>query len=358
MATAHNIQTLDHETRHLITTVRANCDIADAQNAQENTMCIYLLKMRDYFGWSHNLPLNAKIQKEKLGKWINAKERLWESICQDDFATLEINDTEYDAFDTKAINNALQTKGLLYSAGIGRGGQVHFHLGVEIPFLTDRKKNIYVTSFEYARDLTASPAHSIDNSIFLRKEALQRYIWEKYEEWTWKEPDNAMGKVIDFYPFKTDPMRATNQMSATEITTTLLHEKGELAAGEILGPQWEEMLMALSGSRAEILARAARDHLADCLVTLPTLIEENNWPAIHFYFANFEGFRKIIWPELIEQYQETCSQQSLSILSEFITNKGKSFWLKQTMAILDLYIQRPDVSHKTINEYFSKQVKL
>lgn len=355
MGTAHNIHTLDEETRQLIETVRYNCDIADAQNAQENTMCIYLLKMRDYFGWSNNLPLNASIPKDKLGKWINEKENRWESIYQNEFAPIRIDGIELDAFDTNNINDALESRGLLYSAGIGRGGQVHFHLGIDIPFLTDRTKNIYVTSFEYARDLTASPAHSIGGAIFLRKEALQRYIWEKYEEWKWKKPDNAMGKVIDFYPFETDPMRAVNQMSANEITTTLLHEKGELAAGNTLGPQWEEMLMALSGSRAEILARAARDHLADCLITLPTLIKEENWPAIHFYFANFEGFRKSIWPELIEQYAKANKQQSLSVLHDFIEHTGKPLWLEHSSAILNLYEQQPDGSHKLINQYFSRQ---
>ncbi|MDH5218998.1 MAG: hypothetical protein OEX19_14950 [Gammaproteobacteria bacterium] len=356
MGTAHNIHTLDEQTRQLIETVRYNCDIADAQNAQENTMCIYLLKMRDYFGWSNSLPLNASIPKDKLGKWINEKEKRWESIYQNEFAPICIDGIELDAFDTNSINNTLVSRGLLYSAGIGRGGQVHFHLGVEIPFLTDRTKNIYVTSFEYARDLTASPAHSIGGAIFLRKEALQRYIWEKYEEWKWKKPDNAMAKVLNFYPFETDPMRAVNQMSANEIATTLLHEKGELEAGNILGPQWEEMLMTLSGSRAEILARATRDHLADCLITLPTLIKEENWPAIHFYFANFEGFRKIIWPELIDIYNNTVANHSLDSLHNYIINEAQPYWLIHSKNLLQK-IKLPNLKlHKEISTYFERAI--
>jgi hypothetical protein len=53
--------------------------------------------------------------------------------------------------------------------------------------------------------------------------------------------------------------------------TLLLHEMGEHAAGLALGDDWERFMGRLQDRRVEILARAVRDLLADCLVTLPAI---------------------------------------------------------------------------------------
>jgi hypothetical protein len=147
-------------------------------------------------------------------------------------------------------------------------------------------------------------------------------------------------------------------MSGNEIYSTLLHEEGEIEAGKILGEKWEEMLMALSGSRSEILARAARDHLADCLVTLPTLIKEENWPSIHFYFANFEGFRKIIWPELVDAYKQVVTDYSLQAFSDYINNSAKEFWLIHTNNLLEKFDQEQAKFHKVVAGYFERAFSL
>jgi hypothetical protein len=48
--------------------------------------------------------------------------------------------------------------------------------------------------------------------------------------------------------------------------------------------------------------RAVRDNLADCLVTLPALIARQAGPSaspsLLFWFANFDGMRRELWPEL------------------------------------------------------------
>ena len=50
--------------------------------------------------------------------------------------------------------------------------------------------------------------------------------------------------------------------------------------------------------RLEITARAVRDLLADTLVTLPTLIERDAVPSLHFWFATFSGLRRELFPRL------------------------------------------------------------
>jgi hypothetical protein len=92
-------------------------------------------------------------------------------------------------------------------------------------------------------------------------------------------------------------------MTAGEIETLVLHEEGEFAAGRMLGDRWALKLDGFSGKRAELLARAARDNLADCLVTLPELLRRGALESLHFWFANFDGLRREMFPRLVAAYQ-------------------------------------------------------
>jgi hypothetical protein len=62
------------------------------------------------------------------------------------------------------------------------------------------------------------------------------------------------------------------------------------------------MRLALPTRRADLHARAVRDHLADLGLTLPTLLDRGAAAAIHFWFANFDGVRSLLFPTLPEAY--------------------------------------------------------
>jgi hypothetical protein len=62
------------------------------------------------------------------------------------------------------------------------------------------------------------------------------------------------------------------------------------------------MLGQLGSRHAELLARAVRDHLADCLVTLPTLLKREAIGSLHFYLANLSGLRRALFPALPQAY--------------------------------------------------------
>ena len=112
-----------------------------------------------------------------------------------------------------------------------------------------------------------------NGTIYVRLEALRRLLWEKAEAWMGKRGDGALKSALDGYGFADAPGAAIDRMAAAEAETLILHELGEHAAGRALGPAWEAMLAALANRRAELFVRAARDHLADCLVTLPALLD-------------------------------------------------------------------------------------
>ena len=92
----------------------------------------------------------------------------------------------------------------------------------------------------------------------------------------------------------------------------------------------------ISFTQAEIMARAARDHYADTLLTLPTLIENNNNASIHFYFANLTNMRKYIFPSLIEAYNQWCENKKISTIENTVTN-ALNHWQTISQQILSLH---------------------
>ena len=290
-------------TDSLCAAVQRNCHIADARHASDFTLCVYLLKMREYFRWEKGYPFNASMPKEDLGSWLTAREHLWESLEEENYANLNIDGQMMDPFATDDINRSLLPRGFVYSAGIGQRAAPHFFLG-QLERKTEYQGfNIVVAAKECARDLTAPPAMALHNTIFIRRESLQRMIWEKFQEWRWNKMENAMSRALSFYRFEHDLERALAEMTDSELRTVTLHEIGELMAGEQLGEAWGEMLTSLPRSRAEIMVRAVRDHLADALSTLPGLLQENRGASLHFYMANLTAMRKELFPSFAHAYK-------------------------------------------------------
>ncbi|MDP1957600.1 MAG: hypothetical protein Q8J75_05440, partial [Rhodocyclaceae bacterium] len=122
-----------------------------------------------------------------------------------------------------------------------------------------------------------------------------------------------------------DPRAALERMTDAETASLILHERGEHAASGLLGPDWETMLAGFEKRRPEILARAVRDNLADCLVTLPTLIERAAWPQLHFWFANFDGMRKEMFPALAAVDFAKVGAGETAVLEE-IVQRGAEHW--------------------------------
>jgi len=282
----------------LVSAVQRNCHIADARHARDMTLCTYLLEMREFYRWEAGIPLGDPLARPEVGEWLNAREALWESVVEDEFAPLPLADSEYPPFDVAAINREIVPHDLVYGAGIGRFGKPHFFLG-----RLDRKEEkdgltVLVCACEYARDLTAIPAALQGGTVIVRREALRQWLWEKAEAWAMKRTPGPLADALAAYGYAADPQAALERMADAETATLILHERGEHVAGKLLGPAWESMLAGFRQRRAELLARAVRDNLADCLVTLPVLIEREAWPSLWFWRANFDGMRRELWPAL------------------------------------------------------------
>jgi len=125
-------------------------------------------------------------------------------------------------------------------------------------------------------------------------------------------------------------------MAEAEAETMILHEVGEARAEKLLGEAWGAMLAQLTSKHAELLARAVRDHLADCLVTLPTLLQREADGSLHFYVANLSGLRRALFPSLstaYEQWQQHGNSKSLSRVSA----QGERHWLHVARELMQTF---------------------
>jgi hypothetical protein len=316
--------------------VQLNCHIADARHGGNYSLCVYLLKMREYYRWEKGYRISDQLPRQEIGEWLSAREALWESVAEEDYAALRIDGRDYDPFESEAINAALQPYELVYSGGLGSVGAPHFFLGALHRAETHGDVTLLVSGKEYARDLTAPPAMTQGQIIYVRRESLRRSLWEQVDSWSWSKPRNAMARALEAFDVDSDLDAALDAMMEHQLHTVLLHEMGEIQVGERLGPAWREMLVRLPHSKAELGARAVKDHLADCVTTLPALLEADEPGALHLYFANLTNMRKALFPALGKAYARWVEGGDREPLTAAVA-AGREHWLALAQGILALY---------------------
>jgi hypothetical protein len=326
--------------------VQHNCHISDALYARNYSLCIYLLKMREFYRWEKGFAYRDPLPKAPLGEWLTNREQLWESIEEENYHPIAIASQQFEPFESSAINEQLADAGLVYSGGYC-GQKPHFFLAELEKRVDEEGATVYIAGRELAREITAPPALSLGDTIFLRRESLSRMIWEKLEEWGWQDPQRAIARASGYYGFDRDFDLALEGMTGDELDTLLEHELGEVMIGRELGPEWEVMLAALPRSRAEYQLRAIRDHLVDCRRTLPWLLEQGRDAALHFYMANFTTMRKEIFPALAKAYQAWLDGDNGKLLKETV-KRGAEHWQKQADKALAIYRNREGDDSKAL----------
>ena len=339
---------MKYEHKKLALAVQHNCNISDARFAGNYTMCIYLLKMREYFRWEMEQDFGSALTREDVGQWLTEREQLWSDIEHQDYARLDIEGEMHDPFHSHHINSKLLDHGLVYSAGIGQKSKPHFFLADLVKHEKHDDYDIYVSAREYARDLSSPPAMSQDKAIYIRRESFKRMVWEKTEQWRWNKPQDAMARAIACYDFDGNLQTALDEMTDHELESAVLHEIGEIRAGEYLDG-WHDMMAQLMFTQAEIMARAVRDHLADAISTLPALLEHQQDASIHFYMANLTSMRKHIFPALVDAYNEWLQNGNTAKLEKLV-DESRDHWQNIAGEMLALFRQYGENSHQHIEQ--------
>ncbi len=333
-----------------IEVVQTNCHIADARHAREMSMCNYLLGMRELYIWEHEFPPSRPLVKADLSNWLVQREMFWEELEELDYSPIPIANREYDPFDIVAINSVLEPHGLVYGGGLGRWGKPHFFLGQLLRSEKIHGLTLRVSGCEYARDITANPAALREGTLFLRTDALQRWLAEKIEIWSVHQADGALKAALDCYGEQGASSTLLQRMAEQESEVLILHEVGEAMAEPMLGPSWRDMLMSFSSRRAIFLARSVRDNLADCLSTLPDLIKREQSCSLHFYFANLEGLRRTLFPQLVTAYECWRDSGDMSKLSAAI-EAGSKHWQTVAVRLLASWKDNPQEAEALIDRW-------
>jgi hypothetical protein len=192
-----------------------------------------------------------------------------------------------------------------------------------------------------------------DRTIFVRRESLRRMLWEKLESWRWSRPQNALGRAFACYDFEGALNASLDAMTEREIEAVLLHETGEYEAGVRLGDAWNRMLLDLSHTPAEIMARAVRDHLADCISTLPALIRDGDAPPLHFYVGNLTSMRREIFPALTQAYADWLESGDTASLAD-VAEAGAAHWETLARRMLALHAGAPETAAQRIQSLVSE----
>lgn len=309
----------------LVAAVQRNCDIADAHHAGEKSLCTYLLGMREYFRWEAGLPLGQAPERARLSGWIAERESRWETMRDEggSFTPLPLGDG-IDPFDEEAVTRCLTGHGLVYGAGVGLFGAPLFFLAACESDHQREGARVIVAGTELARGFVAPPAASRGATVIVRLDALRRWLWTRCETARRGPTESAFAAALRAYG-DPDDAASIERMAAGEAETLILHELGELQAATLLGNEWETMLAGIDDRRTELLVRAVRDLLADCLVTLPALLEQQADASLHFWLAGFDGLRRVLAPELAAPFGAQPPRIDHAALAR-AAQRGRAAW--------------------------------
>ncbi len=327
----------------LLQAVRRNCHIADAAHAGDYTLCTYLMKMRELYRWEHGLPLEAELDSDKVGDWVRAREAWWESLEGESFQPLPLDDMQIAPFEHDEVNAVLTPAGFVYSSGLGKHAAAHFFLAELLEKREFDEFSVLISGREWARDLVSPPAMTRGNVIFLRRESLRRLLWERVQEWRWNRCDSPLGRALEYYGLDDDLHGGLERLVDDQAEAVLLHEIGEVEVGKDIESDWQALLLAASGRKAELELRAIRDNLADAVSTLPALLEKDRPELLHFYFGTLGPMRRHLSPSLYAAYLKWHESGDLDGIAS-ATAQARRHWRQLLDDVLGLNGNADDVS--------------
>lgn len=291
--------------------VKRNCNISDANHWGNYSLCGLLIRLREMYRAEHGIRPWEKIRQEDAGEWITAREALWRQLEGKEYERIAVNGNVYGPFDVGQLNAKLSEEGLIYGAGLG----LHLKPSFFLADLVSRERmegfDVFTSGAEYARDLSEYPAMLQDGSIFARTEPTRLLLWQRFEEMRCKRTQCALTFAFSKYGVSAeeepseDVDRKISSIARSEVETYIHHELGEASEGERMGEQWKKLLARLSHSRAELFSRSVKDILSDTSDRgMLSFIEENRKEgSLGFYMAFLSGFRKVIFPEIVDAFR-------------------------------------------------------
>ncbi len=325
----------------VIRDVKFNCDVSDAKYWGFFSVCGLLMRYRDLYRSEKGFQPWADIKREDIALWISNKESRWPELEQEDFRDIAINGEKYHPFEITEINQKLGEQGLVYGAGYGMYMKPTFFLAElrstrQISGLTVR-----TSGREHVRDLFSSAGMLQGRSIFLRIEPLTMLLLYKFSELNTRRV-SALEDAFSHYGLHQrqlidDIFKQKLELMAERYSEVLLSHEVAEAMEDV--PEWKDILSSLSGDRkAEHYIRAVKDLIADMSLHGPyrRIIGAKDRGALALSIALTEGFRRVLYPEMKNAYQEFVRSEDWGLIEE-ARGKGYSQFLSQRSAVISLF---------------------
>jgi len=298
--------------------VKKNCDISDAKYCGFYSICSLTLGLRNLYKWEKGIAPWLEDDHKKVAAWIEEKEKVWGKVVNSDFEDIRIGENRYSPFDIKEINYYLKPLGLLYGAGYATSLKPTFFLAE----IEDRRSinglSVYILNHEWIRDLFAAPGLLQENEIFVRKETLAHFLWDKIN-WIKSSGRRALKWALEQYGLPgeithlgpEEKGKIVERILPHEMDTLIYHEMGEAKDETFDREIWREIVHSFNHTPVELLARGIKDVLADTTESgrLKYIIDQKNKGSLGFYVAFLDGFPKLIFPEIVSEFEEFAATE-------------------------------------------------
>jgi len=324
----------------LINNIKFNCDVSDAKYWGYFSVCGLLLRYRDLYLSERGLKPWAEIRREKIARWIEQKETRWPQLEQAEFMDLTIGDKQYHPFAVADINQAIREQGIVYGAGYGMYMKPTFFLAELRSVRKISGLTVYTSGTEYVRDLFTSPGMLQEKTIYLRIEPLKVLFLHKYSELNARRT-TALEDAFAQYGFRhhqtIDDMfeKSMEKMSERYAEVLLCHEHAEFREDV---PEWKDIIAAAGDRKVEHYLRAIKDLIADTSDYGPykRFSDTRDRSALSLSIALVEGFRKVLYPQMKEAYEEFSVHQDWSVIEKTRVEGYERFRSQRDM-IVNLY---------------------
>jgi hypothetical protein len=182
---------------------------------------------------------------------------------------------------------------------------------------------------------------SQDNCIYIRKESARLFLWDQIF-YVKKSGRYALRFGLRDYGLKDetseDLHRNLYRITANETDTYIYHELGEIRDAVFDRKIWQEIIAAFPHSPIELLTRTIKDLLADTgeYGTLPHIIREQKTGSLAFYVAFLESFTKILFPQIIDAFQNFTQNRDWECIEEAVA-EGYQSAKSRAEAIIGIY---------------------
>lgn len=320
--------------------VQENCDLSDAKHWGSYGICGLLIRLMDLYRWSEGIEPWAKIDNPELMDWVGEKEERWKEIRKDEYKNIVIEGRGYTPLDANDINELLEPQGFFYGAGYVDAMKPSFFLAqMEESRIEDGHK-IFILGKELARDLITTPALLQGENIFVRTQPARTFIWDKITEFKFSGKE-SIKHAFAYYGIDVEDIRdaeEVDRIAREELDSYIHHEIGEAKDTVFLGEKWEEIVSTFPLTHIEKFARAIKDILADTNEhgTIRYIIDNKREGSLAFYAALIDGFRKIIFPEILTAFESFKGKADWSAI-ETARQRGHENASGQAKRLVEMY---------------------